>query len=123
MANSALLALLLTSGPSLAMPVEVGTVQANSLAGVWTGSLLQKEWTFEFKMEGTGWSGRYKPPGGVEWHPLTAVRVSSRSVTFGMDSKPKLGFDLKLDAPRPTMSGTVHIEGVATIPFLATRKP
>lgn len=123
MANSALLALLLTSGPSHAMQVEAGTVQATSLAGVWTGSLLQKEWTFEFKMEGTDWSGRYMPPGGVKWHPLTAVRVSSRSVTFSMDSKPKLGFELQIDAPRPTMSGTVIIEGVATVPFLATRKP
>jgi hypothetical protein len=118
----ALLALALSSNPSSAIPVEAGSVQTSSLAGVWTGSLLQKEWTFEFKAEGGDWSGRYMPPGGVKWHALTAVRVSKGAVAFSMDSKPKLSFELGLDAAKAVMSGSVVIEGVATVPFLATRK-
>lgn len=123
MAASALLALAFASPPSSATSVEIQGAQSAGPAGVWTGSLLQKEWTFEFKADGAGWSGRYMPPGGVKWHPLTAVRVSGRSLGFNMDSKPKLDFALEVDAAKPVMSGTVVIEGVATVPFSATRKP
>lgn len=123
MAASALLALALASHPSFATSVEIQTAQSNGPAGVWTGSLLQKEWTFEFKADGAEWSGRYMPPGGVKWHPLTAVRVSNRSLKFEMDSKPKLDFSLEIDAAKAAMSGMVVIEGVATVPFSATRKP
>jgi hypothetical protein len=62
------------------------------------------------------------PPGGVKWHPLSGLVVSGRSVNFSMESKPKLSFALEVDAIKPTMSGTVTIEGVATVPFSATRK-
>ena len=121
-AASAVLALALTSWPSSSMLAEVQNVEPSRLSGVWTGSLLQKEWTFEFTAERGNWSGRYMPPGGVKWHPLSGLVVSGRSVNFSMESKPKLSFALEVDAIKPTMSGTVTIEGVETVPFSATRK-
>lgn len=121
-AASIALALAITSGPSSATWTEIQNVAPSSASGVWTGSLLQKEWTFEFTAEGGNWSGRYMSPNGVKWHPLSGVVVSGRSVSFSMESKPKLSFALEVDAIKPTMSGTVTIEGVATVPFSATRK-
>ncbi|MCM3681758.1 hypothetical protein [Sphingomonas paucimobilis] len=53
---------------------------------------------------------------------MSGLVVSGRSVNFSMESKPKLSFALEVDAIKPTMSGTVTIEGVATVPFSATRK-
>ena len=111
-----------TFNPSTATVAGSQMVQSSSLGGLWIGSLLQKEWTFEFTTEGGNWSGRYMPPGGVKWHPLSAPVISGRSVSFSMESKPKLSFALELDTVKPTMSGTVTIEGVATVPFSATRK-
>lgn len=112
-----------TSRPSSAILVGNQSVQSNKLGGVWTGSFLQKEWTFEFTAEGSDWSGRYMPPGGVKWHPLSGLVVSGRSVSFSMDTKPKLSFALEIDAVKPTLSGPVTIDGVATVLFSATRKP
>ena len=59
--------------------------------------------------------------------PFDSMRACLRNATkahvnFSMESKPKLSFALEVDAIKPTMSGTVTIEGVATVPFSATRK-
>ena len=120
--TSIFLALSLLPRPLSAAVVESQNVQSSTLAGVWIGNLLQKDWAFEFTVEGGNWSGRYMTPGGVKWHPLSGLVVSGRSVSFSMDSKPKLNFALEIDAAKPILAGTVTIEGVAMVPFSATRK-
>lgn len=118
----ALLALPLFALPSYAAPVEVQAVPSDGPGGIWRGNLLQKDWTFEFTARDGAWSGRYRTPGGVNWYPLSDVVVRGRAISFTMDTKPKLRFALDIDAAKPAMTGTVAIEGIATVPFTATRQ-
>ena len=128
LAPSALLTLALVTYPALAiMPsaavaIDDAVAQPESPAGVWTGNLMRRDWTFSFTANGKVWTGEYMTPGGVKWHPLNRMRVSGRSVSFEIPSKPKLIFALDIDTAAPTMTGTTIIEGMATVPFSATRK-
>lgn len=99
------------------------SVGQSVVGGAWTGKFLQTDWTFEFRNEDGVLRGRYLTSSGANWQSLHEIVVSDRSVSFNIKSKPKVSFSLELDAPARTMSGTVTIDGMATVPFSATRKP
>ena len=114
----------ISSGVSvLGAPVEAQGVEKSIIGGTWTGSFLQKDWTFEFRNEDGRLQGRYMRSGGRNWQPLNEIRVSGRSVSFSIESKPKVSFALEVDAADRNMSGTVTIDGMATVPFSAARIP
>jgi hypothetical protein len=89
------------------------------LTGSWTGSLLQRDWSFNFVLENGAWVGTYKTPDGKVWHPLADLVVKDNAITFAITSKPKISFALGLDDNTAKLSGTAKIEGVATVPFSA----
>jgi len=120
-------AVALISSPSAIPAVHTPTVAENMersvVEGAWTGKFLQRDWTFEFKNEGGGWSGKYMRSDGKSWLPLNDLVVSGGSVSFSIESTPKVSFSLSIDAENQTMAGTTTIDGVATVPFSAARKP
>lgn len=93
------------------------------MEGTWKGNFLQREWTFRLRHENGAWSGNYTRSDGRNWYPLTELVVSGTSIGFSIESTPKVSFSLQADAASQAMSGTVTIEGVATVPFSATRQP
>ncbi|MGA9582187.1 MAG: hypothetical protein WBR13_09485 [Allosphingosinicella sp.] len=101
----------------------VQSAEQSIVGGTWTGQFLQKDWTFEFRNEDGALRGRYLTSGGTNWQSLHEIVISGRSVSFNIKSKPKVSFSLEVDAPVRNMSGTVAIDGLATVPFSAARKP
>lgn len=96
------------------------TLPAERVAGSWTGSFAQFDWTFELTHDAAGWSGRYKTTKTQVWHPLQAVRVTGGCATFALKSEPQLTFVLALGADGATLAGTIDFAGHA-IPFSAKR--
>jgi len=93
------------------------------LAGIWTGSLLQRDWSLEFKNQGGSWSGAYKVPGGKTWHPVSNLVVKGSAISFVIPSKPQISFALNFENRTSGLEGTATIDGLATVPFSATRAP
>jgi len=102
---------------SVAAPGKV----ARDVAGTWTGSFVQTEWTFEFKREGNTWSGQYMSARDKKWHPMQALAVSEQTVRFSMQSKPPVTFTLKVDPTNKILAGDVNVFG-RNLPFSAARK-
>lgn len=129
MSSAAALALALASAPNaLATGEASASLAANAPGqiigtGAWRGSFLQRDWTFEFSHQDGRWSGRYIRSDAREWHALTQVTVSGRSVSFNFNSEPGISFALELDAEGRTLSGTATIDGLGTVPFSAARAP
>jgi hypothetical protein len=109
--------------PSPAVPVARQSVEQSIAGRAWTGKFLQRDWTFEFTRGEGRLQGRYMRSDGGKWLPLNDILLSGRSISFGIESKPKISFALKLGASERDLSGTVTLEGLATIPFSATPKP
>ncbi|HEX8579394.1 MAG TPA: hypothetical protein VF655_07340, partial [Allosphingosinicella sp.] len=106
------------NAPAVAPPVE------RSIASrAWAGKFLQRDWTFEFAWKEGKLQGRYMRSDGGKWLPLNDLLLAGRSISFAIESKPKISFALKLGASDQDLSGTVTLEGVAMIPFSATPKP
>ncbi|HEX8468795.1 MAG TPA: hypothetical protein VF620_13420 [Allosphingosinicella sp.] len=113
----------LAVGSTLAGPAPVaaqGRV-AGDVAGTWAGSFAQTEWTFEFKREGNGWSGRYMSARAKKWLPMQSLAVSQRTVRFSMDSKPPVTFNLKVDPTNKVLAGDIDLFG-RKLPFSAARR-
>lgn len=100
---------------------EAKHVEQVIAGGPWKGSFLQRDWTFEFAKQDGQWSGRYMRSDGRSWQSLQQLTISGRSVSFGIESKPKVSFALEVGSTNREMSGTVTIEGFATVPFSASR--
>lgn len=111
------------ASPAAPTPTAAQNMEQILAEGPWTGKFLQRDWTFEFKNEGGGWSGKYMRSDGKSWLPLNDLVVSERSVSFSIESTPKVSFSLSIDAENQNMAGTATIDGVATVPFSAARKP
>jgi hypothetical protein len=111
-----------SSNPSSAAVVDTHGAERSVVEGAWMGKFLQRDWTFELKKEDNGWSGRYMRSDTSSWHPLSELVISGRSVSFSIESKPKVSFSLEVDTKKPDMSGAVTIDGVAIVPFSAIRK-
>ncbi len=94
---------------------------AGDVAGTWAGSFVQTEWTFEFKREGNTWSGRYMSAREKKWQPMQALSVSERTVRFGIESKPPVTFNLKVDPTNKVLAGEVNVFG-RNLPFSAARR-
>lgn len=114
---------LLAPSPSEVSASPTSAPVPSVVQGAWTGKFLQRDWTFEFKNEGGGWSGKYMRSDGKSWLPLNDLVVSGRSVSFSIEATPKVSFALSIDAENQNMAGTTTIDGVATVPFSAARKP
>lgn len=110
---------------TLALPAASATAQAKvaggDVAGTWAGSFVQTEWTFEFKREGAGWSGRYMSAKEKKWQPMKSLVVSDRTVRFGIDAKPPVTFNLKVDSTNKNLAGDVNVFG-RNLPFSAARR-
>ena len=120
-----LLAATLASTSSQCAPLSDHSTKALNLEqrlaqGSWTGNFLQRDWTFTFDNESDKLSGRYIRSDGKNWYPLNDLSVSGCTISFSIESKPNVSFLLDFDAS-DQMSGTVNIDGLATVPFLATR--
>jgi hypothetical protein len=117
------------SAPIHAVATEPGTsisaqsIEQRIVGGAWTGKLLQKDWIFEFRNEDGMLQGRLMASGGRNWQPLHEVIISGGSVSFGLESKPKMSFSLEVGTTNRNMSGTVTLDGLGTLPFSATRTP
>jgi hypothetical protein len=94
---------------------------ARDVAGTWAGSFVQTDWTFEFKREGTAWSGRYMSARTKKWLPMQSLAVSGRTVRFSMDSKPPVTFSLEVDPTNKILAGDVNVFG-RKLPFSAARR-
>jgi hypothetical protein len=108
---------------TLAAPASVAAqakVEGN-VAGTWAGSFVQTEWTFEFKREGNGWSGRYMSARDKKWQPMQSLAVAGRTVRFSIDSKPPVTFDLKVDPTNKILAGDVNVFS-RKLPFSAARR-
>jgi hypothetical protein len=129
-----LIAAALAAAPSAAATIESSTSVAADTpeqvigSGAWRGSFGQREWTFEFLHQNGGWSGR----GGLSEErerkaitdlKISDLRVSGRSVSFSLASRPKVSFALELDASGRNLAGTATVADLATVPFSATRVP
>jgi len=106
-----------------AAPIAAVKAGRSLVGGAWTGKFLQKDWTFRFSDEDGQLRGTFVTAGRTNWQPLEAIVVSGRSVSFAIESKPKVSFALELDPAVGSMSGTVTLDGLATVPFSATRNP
>jgi hypothetical protein len=104
-----------------ASPVAAQGRVASDVAGTWAGSFAQTEWTFEFKREGSGWSGRYMSARNNKWLPMQSLVVSARTVRFSMDSKPVVSFSLKVDPTNKVLAGDINVFG-RNLPFSAVRR-
>ncbi|MFL6844378.1 MAG: hypothetical protein ACJ8ER_05810 [Allosphingosinicella sp.] len=104
-------------------PISARSVEKTIVGGAWTGKLLQKEWIFEFRNEDGRMQGRLMASGGRNWQPLHGLAVSGRSVSFGLESKPKMSFSLEVGDTNHEMAGTVTLDGLGKLPFSATRTP
>lgn len=102
---------------------DAQVVEGSIVKGAWTGQFLQRNWTFEFRNEDGKRSGRYMRSDGRSWQPLNDLRIEGGSVAFDIESKPQVSFSLKRDATNQNLSGTVTIDGIATIPFSAVQVP
>lgn len=113
----------LASASSPQTPLTTEGAQQKIVTGAWTGKLLQKDWTIEFRNEDGNLRGRMMVSGGGNWQPLHELTISGRSVSFALQSKPKMSFALDVGPTYQDMSGSVTLDGLATIPFSATRTP
>jgi hypothetical protein len=111
----------LAVAPGISAPDR--SIEQRIVGGLWIGSFLQKDWTFEFYNEGGKVQGRYLMSGGHSWHPLNETLVSGSAVSFSIESKPEVSFSLAVDAAERRMSGTVTVDGFGAIPFFAMRAP
>lgn len=109
--------------PAVHTPTAAQNMERSVVEGAWTGKFLQRDWTFEFRNEGGAWSGKYMRSDGKSWLPVNELVVSGRSVSFSIESTPKVSFSLSIGAENQNMAGTTTIDGVATVPFSAARKP
>ncbi|MET1112923.1 MAG: hypothetical protein ABWX67_15510 [Allosphingosinicella sp.] len=107
------------AGPASSVAAQ-GKV-AGDVAGTWAGSFVQTEWTFEFKRAGSTWSGRYMSAREKKWQPMQSLVVSGRTVRFGIDAKPPVTFNLKVDATGKSLAGDVNVFN-RNLPFSATRR-
>ncbi len=124
LAAAAVLSMPASAGaPSPNAPAAAASVEQGIAGRAWTGTFLQRDWTFEFAHEGGRLQGRYMRSDGGKWLPLNDLLLSGRSLSFGIESKPKISFALQLGASDQDLSGTVTLEGVAVVPFSATQKP
>lgn len=106
-----------------ASSVDVSSVDKSLLGGTWTGKFLQRDWNFSFSDADGKLQGKYIRSDGRDWHPLNEIAASKRSISFTIESKPKVSFSLEVAPSKQNLTGTVTIDGVATIPFTATRAP
>lgn len=104
-----------------AAKAEIAKPRQALIPGTWSGDFFQRKWTFEIIADGSGYSGRYRRSDGRAWLPLKQLKVSGRKVSFSIESTPKISFDLQGDSSNQDMSGTVTLEGYATLPFSAAR--
>lgn len=114
----------LAVGSALAVPVSSVAAQgkvAGDVAGTWAGSFAQTEWTFELKRGGNAWSGRYMSARDKKWQPMQSLVVSGRTVRFGIDAKPPVTFNLKVDATGKILAGDVNFFS-RKLPFSAARR-
>ncbi|HZG08000.1 MAG TPA: hypothetical protein VEZ70_03365 [Allosphingosinicella sp.] len=107
----------------VAAPISAGSVEQKIIGGAWTGKFLQRDWTFEFRNEDGKLQGRYIRSDGRTWLPLNDILLSERSVAFSIESKPKVSFALEIARGDQDLAGTATVDGVATVPFSATRVP
>lgn len=107
----------LAPSASVAAPARAAT----DVAGTWAGTFAQTEWTFEFKREGGAWSGRYMSAREKKWQPMQSLAVSERTVRFGIESKPPVTFNLKVDPANKMLAGDVNVFG-RKLPFSAARR-
>lgn len=123
--SAAILALALSTGMvGVLQPSSLSAqaVDQNVVAGAWIGRFGSSDWTFEFKKEAGNWSGRYMSAKDGKWHALQNVRVSDRTISFNVVSRPQLAFALSVDASDQAMSGSVTIPSGMGMPFSAVRK-
>lgn len=109
---------------TLAAPTSSVAAQgkaAGDVAGTWAGSFVATEWTFEFKREGSAWSGRYMSAKAKKWEPMQSLAVSGRTVRFSIDAKPPVTFNLKVDPANKNLAGDVNVFG-RKLPFSAARR-
>lgn len=119
----AVIVLLLSAAaaPPAARPRCSATVAGECLQGRWTGPFVGADWTFEFTRSGSVWSGRSLSSKGKGWLPVQRLVLAGNSVTFAIESRPQVTFHLTLDPAADTLSGTVDIGGLHTLPFAASR--
>ena len=120
--TAALMSVTSVAGLSVPASAVAQNSEASPLAGQWTGRFGSADWTFEFKNEAGSWSGKYMSAKFQKWHALEKVRVSGRSVSFNVVSKPQLTFDLAVDNTNRTLSGKVTIPNGMGMPFSAARR-
>jgi hypothetical protein len=105
--------------PSTAIAAQARVT--SDVAGTWTGSFAQTEWTFAFTRDGNAWSGQSMSAKAKTWQPLQSVTVVGDSVTFSLSSQPVVTFVLKANPSRTALTGTIEFVG-KKLPFSAVRK-
>jgi hypothetical protein len=109
--------------PALPNRAAAQNIEGRATEGVWTGKFLQRDWTFDFRNENGAWSGKYMRSDGKSWLPLNELSISERSVSFSIESNPKVSFSLSIDAESRNLAGVATIDGIAAVPFSAARQP
>ncbi len=94
---------------------------SSAIAGTWKGPYLGYTFTFEFKQESNGWTGRYQSDKTNKWFNLRDIQVTDGAVQFSIVSQPPSVYKLKLDPGGKLLIGSVQIGQYPAIPLDLSR--
>ena len=85
-------------------------LQAQAVAGTWSGDFLGTVFTFEFRQVGGRWTGRYQSAKYRVWHDVKNLSVANGQVRFEFASQPKIAVTLRGTGAK-SLSGMADVAG------------
>ena len=103
-----------------ASPVMAASA-SSAIAGTWKGPFLGYTFTFEFRQNSTGWTGRYQSDKANKWVDLKNLEIVDGTVRFTVVSTPPSVYTLKIDPQGKTLTGAAQIGQFPSMPLNLTR--